>query len=103
MKPQISNAELKRIIETDGLTMTLREISRKYHIDVKRLTRSHPETCKRIGMIRKAEARKMRERTSPYKKYQGNFLRNCLKCDMSFEAESKFYRLCKTCRGSGDE
>ena len=57
----------------------------------------------KLILKRKAEFRNMNNRRTINNEFKGAwFVRNCLKCDIQFNASNKFNRLCETCRRRED-
>ena len=89
---------IKRILETEGLKYTIRELSRRHNIELKRFSRLFPELTREVIEKRKSIMRN-RTRISVSRDLKDeSVLRKCLSCDNEFKAVNKFNRLCDSCK-----
>ena len=95
-----SQDEIKRILETEGTKYTIRELSRRHNIELKRFSRLFPELTRKMIEKRKSIMRnRYRVSTSKeVKKYMKAQERICLSCDKPFYSVSEINRMCNLCR-----
>lgn len=93
-----SQDEIKRILETEGLKYTIRELSRRHNIELKRFSRLFPELTKQVIEKRKSIMRNKTRISVSRDLKDESVLRKCLSCDSEFKAVNKFNRLCDSCK-----
>lgn len=93
-----SQDEIKRILETEGLKYTIRELSRRHNIELKRFSRLFPELTRQVIEKRKSIMRNKSRISVSRELKEEAILRKCLSCDSEFKASNKFKRLCDSCK-----
>ena len=84
-----SQDEIKRILETEGLKYTIRELSRRHNIELKRFSRLFPELTKQVIEKRKSIMRNKTRISVSRDLKDESVLRKCLSCDNEFKAVNR--------------